>query len=379
MHALRVHDDVHAGDPRPDVGHATGREPAVHRAVPAPEDHRRVPQLLRFQAAGLASRVRIPHHAVVQAQAELQHRGVAAEVLVRQEQHLAALGQRPAEGLGGVGRGAHGSAVPAGERLDVGGGVHVCDGNHLVGESGVLERIPALLDLVVGGHVGHRAARRQVRQHDPLLRRGQDVGGLGHEVDAAEDHELRLRPGCGLPGQLERVPGHVGELDDLVPLVVVAENERPVAECGPGRPGPGHQIRVARRRQLAGALHAALAGRIGTAAEHQQRQAPPRCRHRGADLRRCAGLAGWCRHESPRSARLIVVVTIPIIASGPNAAGRRPGGTALDRTFRVVRQQAVHSTSRWIRNDAAGIIVDRAWAQPCRRGSGHSDSRSRHR
>jgi hypothetical protein len=63
-------------------------------------------------------------------------------------------------------------------------------------------------------------------------------------VHAAEDDELRLRPGRCLLRQLEAVAGHVRELDDLVALVVVAEDEDPVAQ-GLLRPaGALHQRRV---------------------------------------------------------------------------------------------------------------------------------------
>ena len=37
------------------------------------------------------------------------------------------------------------------------------------------------------GHVGHRAAGVQVGEDDPLVVAGEHVGGLGHEVHAAED------------------------------------------------------------------------------------------------------------------------------------------------------------------------------------------------
>ena len=77
-------------------------------------------------------------------------------------------------------------------------------------------------------------------------RRGEDVGGLGHEVHAAEDDELRLRPGRGVAGELEGVAGDVGELDDLVALVVVPEHEHaarraPPSPPGPAPPGPGRR------------------------------------------------------------------------------------------------------------------------------------------
>jgi hypothetical protein len=92
---------------------------------------------------------------------------------------------------------------------------------------------------------------------------GQDVGRLGHEVDPAEDHELGLGPGRGLLGQAEGVAAGVGEGDDLVALVVVAEHERPVAQGGPGRPGPLDQLGVGRRRQVARAGGALLGRPLG--------------------------------------------------------------------------------------------------------------------
>ena len=78
-------------------------------------------------------------------------------------------------------------------------------------------------------------------------------------------------PGGGVPGQLEGVAGDVGELDDLVALVVVAEHEDLVAERLLGRAG----ARSTRSGsdgggQVAGALDAALAPRVGLAAEQQQ-------------------------------------------------------------------------------------------------------------
>ena len=75
-------------------------------------------------------------------------------------------------------------------------------------------------------------------------------------------------------GELERVAGDVGELDDLVALVVVAEHEHPVAERRLGRAGALDQAGVGRRGQVAGALDAALAvrGPRLVAAEQQQGQ-----------------------------------------------------------------------------------------------------------
>ena len=110
---------------------------------------------------------------------------------------------------------------------------------------------------------------------DPLLVGGEDVGALGHEVHAAEDDELRVRPGRRLAGQLERVAGDVGELDDLVALVVVAEHEDPVAERRLGRAGPLDQVGVAGRGQVARAVDAALG--VGVAAPARAAAARRRC------------------------------------------------------------------------------------------------------
>ena len=62
------------------------------------------------------------------------------------------------------------------------------------------------------GHVGHRAAGGEVGQHHRLVVAGEDVGRLGHEVHAAEDDVLGIRPGGRLLGELEGVTGDVGEL-----------------------------------------------------------------------------------------------------------------------------------------------------------------------
>jgi len=67
----------------------------------------------------------------------------------------------------------------------------VSDRNDLgVGESGQV--VPGVLELVDLGHVGHAAAGGEVRQGDDHVVGGQDVGGLSHEVNAAEDDELGI-------------------------------------------------------------------------------------------------------------------------------------------------------------------------------------------
>ena len=189
--------------------------------------------------------VRVPHHAVVQAHAQLQHGRVAAEVLVGQEQHLAALLERPLQGALALDD-VHtvppcrpvNALMSAEEFMYVTG----MTSSAIPRSSSASQHCSTWL---YGRHVRHRAAGREVGQDDLLLRRGEDVGGLGHEVDAAEDDVLGLGPRRRLARQLEGVAGDVGELDDLVALVVVAEDEDPVAERPARRPRPGHQGGVA--------------------------------------------------------------------------------------------------------------------------------------
>ena len=116
--------------------------------------------------------------------------------------------------------------------------------------------LPRRLDRLLVGHVGHRAAGREVRQDDVLLRTGQDVGRLGHEVHAAEHDRLGVGLGEGGVGELERVAHEVGVLHDLVALVEVPEDDDALAELLLGRPDAGVQLVVAHLlvldRQLAG-------------------------------------------------------------------------------------------------------------------------------
>jgi hypothetical protein len=224
-------------------------EAAVHGAVALPEDHLRVLQLLHRQAA--ARLVRVVDDAVLEGQAQLADGGVAAEVLVGHEQHLAASRVRPLERALGVAGGADRPAVPPVNAL-----------------------MAALLFMYVTGTVTSATpASRRTSQHSstwskvamsaieqPAARSGsstpgpagEDVGRLGHEVHAAEDDELRLRAGRRLLRELEAVARDVGELDDLVALVVVAEHEHPVAERLLGARGAVDQRRVGGRRQLTG-------------------------------------------------------------------------------------------------------------------------------
>ena len=62
----------------------------------------------------------------------------------------------------------------------------------------------------------------------------EDVGGLRHEVHAAEDHVLRVGLGGDLR-ELVAVAGVVGEPDDFIALVVVPKQNDVGSQLGAGR------------------------------------------------------------------------------------------------------------------------------------------------
>jgi hypothetical protein len=90
-------------------------EALVNRAVPFPENHLRVEHLLDGLAA--VHLVRIPHDHLVERNPHLV-RGVAAEMLIGQEQDALAAFPRPAQRRGAVGRSTDDTAALAHERLD---------------------------------------------------------------------------------------------------------------------------------------------------------------------------------------------------------------------------------------------------------------------
>jgi hypothetical protein len=148
---------------------------------------------------------------------------------------------RPLEDGPGVGGRADGAAVAADEGLQGGGGVHVGHRHDPldVGDGG--QGVPGLLHLVEVGHVGHRAPGVEVGEDHLLVVGREHVGRLGHEVHAAEHDELGGLLLLGQHGQAVAVPPGVGPADDLVPLVVVAEDEHPLAEGRLGGADPGVQ------------------------------------------------------------------------------------------------------------------------------------------
>ena len=142
----------------------------------------------------------------------------------------------------GVRRRADRAAVPADERLQRRGRVHVGDGHHPVDRGDRRDLLPRFFDLVDVGHVGHRAAGVEVGEDHPLVVAGEHVGRFGHEVHTAEHDVGGLVVVRREAGQLERVADLVGPADHLVALVVVAEDHEPIPECELGRRDPRDEL-----------------------------------------------------------------------------------------------------------------------------------------
>ena len=212
----------------PEAQDMAGLEHLVHRAVALPQQDAGAADL--FCAEPAVFQIRIPHRHVVEGNAHLVP-APAAEVLVGEEQHLLALRERPLENFWRVARGTHDAAVLAAKGLQVCGGIDIGDG----GKQFVriaddrFQLAPATLHLGETRHVGHGAAGGEVGQDGNLLRLGEDVCHLRHEMHAAEDDVL----GVGLrrqARQLERVAGQVCVPIDVGALVVVAEQDGALAE-----------------------------------------------------------------------------------------------------------------------------------------------------
>lgn len=74
----------------------------------------------------------------------------------------------------------------------------------------------------------------------------------------------------GLLSQFERIPGDVGERNDLVTLVVVPEDEELLSEYPACHPSSLDEVGVGGGGQIARALHPAFTPRVGVAAQEEQ-------------------------------------------------------------------------------------------------------------
>jgi len=240
--ALGVDEDVDAGILGARLLNLLDGEALMDTAMSLPQNESRGLKLLDRVAAQRLER--IPEgHLSVGIEAHFDSR-VAPEVLIWEEENLILATfrgkrERPIESRSSVGTRADSSSVLADKTLEVRGGIDVGHGDDLRLVSGSVELdvtqdlrelLPAGSNLEEIRHIGHGASGGEVGEDDLLVIAGQDVGGFGHEVNAAEHDELSLRVLVGVFGELVAVPAIVGVGNDLVPLVVMPEDHEPGAE-----------------------------------------------------------------------------------------------------------------------------------------------------
>src|SRR5260370_27602269 len=71
----------------------------------------------------------------------------------------------------------------------------------------------------------------EVGKNDGLVLAAEDICAFGHEVHTAE-HDVTSLGLRSLEGELEGVTAEIGELDDFVALVVMAQNNDVSAQAG---------------------------------------------------------------------------------------------------------------------------------------------------
>ena len=135
----------------------------------------------------------------------------ASEIAIRCKQHRPVLRQLTNE-VNGVAAGADQVALG----LHGGGAVDVA--HHQV--IGML--CPESGEFIGGAVVRQGAAGIEIREHHGFLR-AEDLGGLRHEVNAAEGDHIGIGAG-GLAGQLKRVTDEIGDVLNFRFLVVVREH-----------------------------------------------------------------------------------------------------------------------------------------------------------
>src|SRR6267378_2568653 len=226
--AFWVSDDANAGMLAADALHLLRRETLVYGAVALPENDARVAN--RFRCVSAKFLVRIPDDHLIERDAHAIS-GITAKVFVGEEENFFAGLEGPLHDGGGVGTGADRAAILAGKGLDGRGRVHVGDGDDFPRIDERRELAPASFHLADVGHIGHRATGVEVGKNDGLVLAAENVRAFGHEVHATENDiaAFGLR---SLEGEFEGVTAKIGELDDFVALVMMAQNHDIAVKTG---------------------------------------------------------------------------------------------------------------------------------------------------
>ena len=263
-------------------------EPAVHRAVPAPQDHLRLAQLLRRSArrpacAGRRARSR-RGRGPARSTAVLRPRCWSGRNSTRWPRSNAQSSARlafddvqttpPCRPTKPLMRRSSSCTSP---------------GRSTSATPSSVQHVPGRLDLGDRRPCRPSSSRRPGRAGSTCWSGAVRMSALSAmKCTPQKTMNSAVRPGRRVAGELERVAGDVGELDDLVALVVVAEDEHPVAERRLGRPRPARP----------GRGRSARAGRRGSRRRARRRG---RCPGRAAAARpRCPDGFRERRHSSDR-------------------------------------------------------------------------------
>ncbi len=199
--ALGMDDDLNAGIVRANLVHMLRQKALVHRAVALPQNYLGLAQPLGGQPA--LQHVRVPHHHFVQRNAAGES-GVAAQVLIGQEEESFRCGEGPVERALGIGRGADQPAALAAECLDRRCGVHVGDGRDavafVVGQAEATNCSQASSTWPISAMSAMEQPALRSGRIDRLARTRQDVGAFRHEMHAAKNDVAAL----GLRGHLRQ-------------------------------------------------------------------------------------------------------------------------------------------------------------------------------
>ena len=224
-------------DPRnlfTELMNVSGLKHLVYRAMPFPQDDPR--GLNRF--CGVASEfvfVWIPNGHLIVRDPHLQS-SVSAQMLIWKEEDSLSLSEGPFQYSLRVAAGAYDATVLTAESFQARSTIDVGDWSEIGGVDDFAELLPCGFDLTDRSHVRHRATSRHVGQDNrhtlsaarlEFLRAvRQDVSGLSHKVDTAEnDVSTVAAVGCQTT-QLVRVACQVGVLNDFVLLIVVTEDQQ---------------------------------------------------------------------------------------------------------------------------------------------------------
>ena len=168
-----------------EIVHVHGLEHLVHTAVAFPKNELR--SLDRITGIASVGLIGVPDDHLFSRHPHLVGR-ITAQMLVREEEDFLPPCPGPFHHHLRVGGRTGNPAMFAAKGFENRGRVHIDHGHDgLFHRNDSSQHLPTLIDLLDGRHVRHGTACCHVRKNHRLFGAAQDVGGLGHEVNAAKD------------------------------------------------------------------------------------------------------------------------------------------------------------------------------------------------